>query len=228
MSTFSSAIDNTGHYRPRAACLPSGLNCMQTALDLDGKIKATMSLRAAGGRKCLSVHVLDGTAAAPYEAAWCRSNRESIQNQRSERHRSQRSVLLRVLGRMSGHDRVACCARLRSSCRRSARSQHRSVTWRGLRLFCGSDKLATVTPWLPLKNRAAGMRRSTHHSMIYDYAAAPVRPDRRRPNSFSAANRWPEIVNLGVARRGVELAQQALRLLNLCPAPAPSRRRRTG
>jgi len=79
---------------------------MQTALDLDGKIKATMSLRAAGGRKCLSVHVLDGTAAAPYEAAWCRSNRESIQNQRSERHRSQRSVLLRVLGTMSVHDRM--------------------------------------------------------------------------------------------------------------------------
>jgi hypothetical protein len=42
---------------------------------------------------------LDSTAAAPYEAAWCRSNRESIQNQRSERHRSQHSVLLRVLER---------------------------------------------------------------------------------------------------------------------------------
>jgi hypothetical protein len=50
--------------------------------------------------------VLDGTAATPYEAARCRSNRESIQNQRSERHRSQRSVLLRVLGRMCGHDRM--------------------------------------------------------------------------------------------------------------------------
>jgi hypothetical protein len=50
--------------------------------------------------------VLDGTAAAPYEAAWCRSNRESIQNQHSLRHRSQRSVLLRVLGRMCGHDRM--------------------------------------------------------------------------------------------------------------------------
>jgi hypothetical protein len=51
---------------------------------------------------CLHI-VLDGAAAAPYEAAWCRSNRESIQNQRSERHRSQRSVLLRVPGRMCGH-----------------------------------------------------------------------------------------------------------------------------
>ncbi|KGJ64286.1 hypothetical protein BJA5080_06088 [Bradyrhizobium diazoefficiens SEMIA 5080] len=49
---------------------------------------------------------MDGTAAAPDEVAWCRSNRESIQNQRSERHRSQRSVLLRVLGGMSGHDRM--------------------------------------------------------------------------------------------------------------------------
>jgi len=49
---------------------------------------------------------LDGTAAAPYEAAWCHSNRESIQNQCFERHRSQRSVLLRVLGRMRRHDRM--------------------------------------------------------------------------------------------------------------------------
>jgi hypothetical protein len=54
---------------------------------------------------CLHI-VLDSIAAAPYEAAWCRSNREIIPNQRSERHRSQHSVLLRVLGRMSGQNRT--------------------------------------------------------------------------------------------------------------------------
>src|SRR5689334_12342009 len=35
-----------------------------------------------------------------------RSNRESIQNQRSERHRSQRSVVLRMLGADARHDRM--------------------------------------------------------------------------------------------------------------------------
>jgi hypothetical protein len=38
--------------------------------------------------------------------AWCRSNRKGIHNQRSERHLSQHGVLLRVLGGMSGHDRM--------------------------------------------------------------------------------------------------------------------------
>src|SRR6266700_1753853 len=76
----------------------------------DGKIKATMSLRAVGGRKCLSAHCL-WHCSAPYEAARCRSNRESIQNQRSERHRSQCSVLLRVLGRVCGHDGMGGCCR---------------------------------------------------------------------------------------------------------------------
>jgi hypothetical protein len=72
----------------------------------DGKIKATMSLRPVGGVSvCLHI-AFDGTAAAPYETAWCRSNQESSQNLRSERHRSQRSVLLRVFGMMSGHDRM--------------------------------------------------------------------------------------------------------------------------
>ena len=46
----------------------------------DGKIKATVSLRAVGGRKCLSAHCFDGTVAAPYEAPRCRSNQKSIQN----------------------------------------------------------------------------------------------------------------------------------------------------
>jgi len=50
--------------------------------------------------------ILDGTSAAPHEVAWRRSNPESIQNQRSERHRSQHSVLSRVLGGTSGHDRM--------------------------------------------------------------------------------------------------------------------------
>jgi hypothetical protein len=34
------------------------------------------------------------------------SNQESIQNQHSKRHRSLRGVLLRVPGRMSGHERL--------------------------------------------------------------------------------------------------------------------------
>jgi len=72
----------------------------------DGEIKATMSLWSAGVvSACLHI-VLDGTAAAPHESVGCRSNRESIQNQRSERHHSQRSVLLRMLGGVSGHDRM--------------------------------------------------------------------------------------------------------------------------
>ena len=146
-----------------------------------------MSLRPSGVVSvCLHI-VLDGTAAAPYETAWCRSNRESIQNQRSERHRSQPSVLLRVLGRMPGHDRMggrcrtngaplarlfcfhafmACTARSRSCCRESASSRGCSVTWRGLRPFCGSARPATVAPWLPLTNRSYGVRRIAPHLTI--------------------------------------------------------------
>jgi hypothetical protein len=41
---------------------------------------------------CLHID-LDGTAAAAHEVAWCRSNPESVQNQRSERHRSLHGVL---------------------------------------------------------------------------------------------------------------------------------------
>lgn len=64
------------------------------------------------------------------------------------------------------HAFMACCARLRSSCRESARSQHYSVMWRGLRPFSGSAKIATVAPWLAVKNHRAGMRRPTLHTMV--------------------------------------------------------------
>ena len=46
------------------------------------------------------------------------------------------------------------------------RSQHRSVMWRRHRPFCGSAKLATVAPWLPLTNRSDGVYRITHHLTI--------------------------------------------------------------
>jgi hypothetical protein len=64
------------------------------------------------------------------------------------------------------HAFMACCARLRSSCRESARSQHYSVMWRGLRPFCGSPRLATVAPWLPLTNRSYGVRWTAPHLTI--------------------------------------------------------------
>ena len=52
-------------------------------------------------------------------------------------------MLHHELGRMCGHDRMggrchaimACCARLRSRCKGSARSEHGSVMWPGLRPF---------------------------------------------------------------------------------------------
>lgn len=45
-------------------------------------------------------------------------------------------------------------------------SQHPSATWRRVRSFCGSAKLATVAPWLPLTNRSRGVRRSARHLAI--------------------------------------------------------------
>ena len=54
------------------------------------------------------------------------------------------------------HAIMACCERLRSRCKGSARSEHGSVMWRGLRPFSRSAKLATVAPWLPVKNRSHG------------------------------------------------------------------------
>jgi hypothetical protein len=79
----------------------------ETKRSFDGKIKAARRCGPLGVVSvCLHI-VLDGTAAAPHEVTWCRSDRKIVQNQRSERHRSQCSVLLRVLGgRMSGHDRM--------------------------------------------------------------------------------------------------------------------------
>src|SRR5258708_3407057 len=61
---------------------------------------------------------------------------------------------------------MACCERLRSRCKGSARSQHGSVTWRGLRRVGGSANLATVAPWLSRKNRSHGMRRAARYSTI--------------------------------------------------------------
>lgn len=64
------------------------------------------------------------------------------------------------------HATMACCARLRANCRGSARSQHFGAIQRGLRLFSRLAKLATVAPWLPLKNQGHGVRRPTRHSTI--------------------------------------------------------------
>jgi len=64
------------------------------------------------------------------------------------------------------HAFMACSARSRSCCRESASSQGCSVTWRGLRPFCGSARPATVAPWLPLTNRSYGVRRIAPHLTI--------------------------------------------------------------
>jgi hypothetical protein len=58
------------------------------------------------------------------------------------------------------HAFMACSARSRSCCRESASSQGCSVTWRKHRPFCGSARLATVAPWLPLTNRSHGVGRT--------------------------------------------------------------------
>src|SRR6266849_3643948 len=94
---------------------------------------------------------------------------------------------------------MACCERLRSRRKGSARSEHGSVMWRGLRPFSGSAKLATVAPWLPRKNRSHGMRRAARYSTtLYDYARAPVRPGRRRAKrnrtTLTVTDDWPEDV----------------------------------
>jgi hypothetical protein len=64
------------------------------------------------------------------------------------------------------HAFMACSARSPSSCRGSARSQGYSVTWRRHRPFCGSVRLATVAPWLPLTNRSYCVRRTAPHLTI--------------------------------------------------------------
>ena len=45
-------------------------------------------------------------------------------------------------------------------------SQHHGGTWRRHRPFCGSARLATVAPWLPLTNRYYGVRRTAGHLTI--------------------------------------------------------------
>ena len=64
------------------------------------------------------------------------------------------------------HAFMACSARSRSCCSESASSQGCSVTWRRHRLFCGSVRLATVAPWLPLRNCRHGARRPAPHLTI--------------------------------------------------------------
>ena len=54
---------------------------------------------------CLHI-VLDGTVTAPRKTPQCRFNEKGVRNQYPERHPSQRSGLPRVLGMMSGHDRM--------------------------------------------------------------------------------------------------------------------------
>jgi len=49
---------------------------------------------------------LDGTVTAPRKTPQCRFNEKGVRNQYPERHPSQRSGLPRVLGMMSGHDRM--------------------------------------------------------------------------------------------------------------------------
>ncbi len=76
---------------------------------------------------------------------------------------------------------MACCERLRSRRKGSARSEHGSVMWRGLRPFSGSAKLATVAPWLPRKNRSHGMRRAARYS-------------KRDRTTWTVTDDWPEDV----------------------------------
>jgi hypothetical protein len=63
------------------------------------------------------------------------------------------------------------------------------VIWRGVRPFCGSARLATLAPWLPLKNRGDG-RVPVDASLddLYDYVAARVR-DRRSAAGVPAYDR---------------------------------------
>jgi hypothetical protein len=64
------------------------------------------------------------------------------------------------------HAFMACSERSRSCCRESASSQRCGVTWRRHRPFCGSARLATVTPWLPLTNRSYSVRQTAPHLTI--------------------------------------------------------------
>ena len=68
--------------------------------------------------------------------------------------------------------------------------------WRGLRLFSGLAKLATVAPWLARKNRSHGMRRAARYSTT-SMTMWP-RPGRRRARrdrtTLTVMNDWPEDV----------------------------------
>ena len=80
----------------------------------------------------------------------------------------------------------------------------RFATWREHRPFCGSAKLATVAPWLALKNRGAGMCRPTCHSTTSTtiqrraLVMAQARPSRRQAKRdrtiWTMTDDWPEDV----------------------------------
>jgi len=69
---FSSPIDSGRHYPPRAGI----------STDYDGKIKATMSLRAVGGRKCLSAHCFVWHRNGTSRKTWCRFNAARLGDRR--------------------------------------------------------------------------------------------------------------------------------------------------
>jgi hypothetical protein len=144
---------------------------------------------------CLHI-VLNGTVAAPYEAAWCRSNRESIQNQRSERHRSQRRVLLRVLGGMCCHDRMGrplpdqqCTVKARASRDRLRRlSALTALRWPGSLPPCDHGLLCAIAPKLQRKREVAARQRDMAWTSAvlwigqacHTGAMAPAQESRRR------------------------------------------------
>ena len=70
------------------------------------------------------------------------------------------------------------------------------MTWRGLRLFCKSPKLATVAPWLPLTNRSYGVRRTAPHLTIS--TTMRVRPRvlraKRASVTWAVTDDWPKDV----------------------------------
>jgi hypothetical protein len=108
-----------------------------------------MSLRAVGGRKCLSAHCLDGTAAAPYEAAWCRSNRAF------------KSTFRAAGPALCCHAIMACCERLRSRCkgRREVGARQRDVAWTSAVLWISQACHSGAMAKLPRTARAiAGPR----------------------------------------------------------------------
>src|SRR3979490_3326880 len=120
---------------------------------------------------------------------------------------------------------MACCARLRPSCRGSARSQHCSVIWRGVRPFCGSARLATLAPWLPLKNRGDGACRPTRHSTIsmtmWPRPLVLAVDGRSASVTLTVTDNWPEDVPVTEAEIAVFEAWFGELFDSLHPGAAP-------